>query len=532
MPRNGSGTYSLPGSSWNPAVDGTIIDSSDWNTQVAADLSGALTQSVSKDGQTPWTGNMQAGNNKITGLANGTSATDAVNFSQLVSKAYELATAGGTADAITLTVGPPITSYASPQEFWFLATGTNTTAVTVAVSGLSTKAVQANSAALVAGDIVSGRFYGVKYDGTNFQLLTSHASKLHPADLAADASTGAVRAVVGTTDTILATDRGKLVTYSNGSSIAVTLPQATGGFVSPFYVSVRNLGVGTVTITPTTSTIDGAASLALTTGQSADIYSDSTNYSTTKTPTVTFPLPTGYLYGLTLSNNGSDANNDIDVSSGSCRDSTDADNMVLAAITKRLDATWVVGTNQGGLDTGVKANTTWYHVWVIKRVDTGVVDVLFSLSVSAPTMPANYTLKRRIGSIITDGSGNLRAFIQLGDVFRYVTPIQDVSINNLSTTAVLYTLSTPLGYKARPLVRTLTGNTSAVIILTSPDETDSAASATESVAPGFDLGGGDISTQPFLYTNTSSQIRARASAAASTLYINTRGWIDTRNREQ
>lgn len=87
-----------------------------------------------------------------------------------------------------------------------------------------------------------------------------------------------VRAATGTTDTILSTDCGKVVTESNGSAVAVTLPQATGSFAAPFFYTQVNLGAGTTTITPTTSTINGAATLVLTTGQSADIVSDGTNY--------------------------------------------------------------------------------------------------------------------------------------------------------------------------------------------------------------------------------------------------------------
>lgn len=290
MPRNGSGVYSLPSSSWNPAVDGTIIDSTDWNTNVAADLEGALTQSISKDGQTAYVNNQPMGNNKLTGLAAGAVATDSVNLGQVQSGAYEEGVVGGTADVITLAVSPVISAYAKGQVFWFTASGTNTTAVTVNVSSLGAKDLQANGVALVAGDIVSGRYYGARYDGTQFQLLTSHATVMHTADiadsaitsakLATNAKTGAVRAVTGTTDTILSTDRGKLVTYSNGSSIAVTLPQATTDFTTPFMFSAQNLNTGVVTITPTTSTIDGAASLTLSQNQGVEIYSDGTNYFT------------------------------------------------------------------------------------------------------------------------------------------------------------------------------------------------------------------------------------------------------------
>lgn len=50
MPFSGAGTYSAPASSWNPAVDGTDINSTDW-TALLADLSTALSLCLTKDGQ-------------------------------------------------------------------------------------------------------------------------------------------------------------------------------------------------------------------------------------------------------------------------------------------------------------------------------------------------------------------------------------------------------------------------------------------------------------------------------------------------
>jgi hypothetical protein len=91
-----------------------------------------------------------------------------------------------------------------------------------------------------------------------------------------------VNAQTGTTYTVLTGDRGKLVTHTNGSAIAVTLPQAGGTFPANWFYWTQNRGAGTVTITPTTSTIDGAATLALTTGQGALIVSDGTNYFTSR----------------------------------------------------------------------------------------------------------------------------------------------------------------------------------------------------------------------------------------------------------
>lgn len=85
----------------------------------------------------------------------------------------------------------------------------------------------------------------------------------------------------GTTYAILSTDCGKLLTLSNGSAVAVSIAQAgTSGFVSGWSMHIENLGAGTVTVTPSTSTIDGAASLTLATNQGIVLFSDGTNYFT------------------------------------------------------------------------------------------------------------------------------------------------------------------------------------------------------------------------------------------------------------
>jgi len=123
----------------------------------------------------------------------------------------------------------------------------------------------------------------------------------------------------------------------------------------------------------------------------------------------------GYIVGMKLSNDTVDADHDIDINEGECRDAADAVDMVLSAITKRIDAAWAVGTNQGGLDTGIVSTDVVYSVWAIYRDDTEVTDVLFSLSHTAPTMPSNYTHKRWIGWVLTDGSSNILPFSMNGE---------------------------------------------------------------------------------------------------------------------
>jgi hypothetical protein len=75
-------------------------------------------------------------------------------------------------------------------------------------------------------------------------------------------------------------DCGNLVKLSNASAQTPTLAQAgTGGnFPAGWFADVCNIGAGTQTLTPATSTIDGAASLAIAQKQCFRVVSDGTNY--------------------------------------------------------------------------------------------------------------------------------------------------------------------------------------------------------------------------------------------------------------
>lgn len=90
-------------------------------------------------------------------------------------------------------------------------------------------------------------------------------------------------AQTGTSYTFLDGDRAKLVTASNAAAQAYTLPQAgaASAFQAGWYSDIKNNSTalaGIVTITPTTSTINGATTLQLIPGQGVRIVSDGTNY--------------------------------------------------------------------------------------------------------------------------------------------------------------------------------------------------------------------------------------------------------------
>jgi hypothetical protein len=111
---------------------------------------------------------------------------------------------------------------------------------------------------------------------------------------------------------------------------------------------------------------------------------------------------------ITISNNATDANNDIDFTAGNFAFNDGSKQAVISAMTKRLDASWTAGTNQGGLDTGSKANSTWYYVYAIHNPTSGVSDAIFSANATTPTLPSGYTKQSKaLFALKTDSGGNI-----------------------------------------------------------------------------------------------------------------------------
>lgn len=250
-------------------------------------------------------------------------------------------------------------------------------------------------------------------------------------------------------------------------------------------------------------------------------------------PTWSSAVLRSYLSGLTLSAAGSTAT--FGIAAGVAADSTNASMMALASAYTKTTSAWAVGTGNGALDSGAIANNTWYHVYLIQRVDTGVVDVIFSTSASAPTLPADYTLYRRIGSIRTNGSAQWVKFSQNGDEFLWDVVTGDVAVTNLGTTATLYTLTVPTGVKVNALFRAAfkSASVNVVGVVTSPDESDQGTAAATGMGTfNVPVAGNYSILHLNIRTNTSAQIRARADTASSTFNVSTYGWTDRRGRDE
>lgn len=245
-----------------------------------------------------------------------------------------------------------------------------------------------------------------------------------------------------------------------------------------------------------------------------------------------------YLAGLVLSNVGTSGT--IEISAGVATDSADAVFMKLTSAIQKTTSAWSVGTGNGGLDTGTIANSTWYHTFVIKRPDTGVVDGCISASVTGcaanvGNIPAAYTAKRRIGSILTNGSAQWTRFIQDGDWFAWETPPLDYNAAPGVTTAVNRTLSVPPGVNVRAQLNVVVsdGSNAAHALISDPGTTDSASNLSAAPLPTvYNITGNASNTMgnQIVRTNTSSQVRTRMSATSSTLRLATLGWYDPRGR--
>ena len=171
MPFNGSGTYNRT-ISWvderdasNP-INATKFDTHD------DDLASALSQCITKDGQTTVTGNLPMSGFRHTGVDDAVAANEYAAVGQVQDGAFTYLTSIVGADNITASSSPALTAYAAGQSFWFIAAGANTTSPTININSLGSRALTKwGGSALEANDILSGMMVMIIFDGTNFEII-------------------------------------------------------------------------------------------------------------------------------------------------------------------------------------------------------------------------------------------------------------------------------------------------------------------------------------------------------------------------
>lgn len=131
---------------------------------------------------------------------------------------------------------------------------------------------------------------------------------------------------------------------------------------------------------------------------------------------------------------------------GSCRDSTDSVNIfVSSGQTKNLNAPWVAGTGNGGLQSGLTfSNGTFYYLFAIFRSDTGGTDYFVSNTDTAPTLPGSYTYFCRFGAILTDLTfAQVRPFVHDVSNNDWWLTTSDLITQAINTTPLLLTTKVP-----------------------------------------------------------------------------------------
>jgi len=189
MPRNGSGGFSLVTNSWNVSTNGVAASAADWQALIN-DVATAVQQSISSDGQTPITGNLQMGGNRLTGLGAGSATGQSLRFEQLFSQGalVDIASAG------VMDIGTPLTNF-------------------LRVTGSTT---------------ITG--FGTNYNGPRYLIFAAAVILTHSATLVLP---GAANITTGVNDSLIAVPISggwQVVAYQRASGLpAVAGPLASSG---------------------------------------------------------------------------------------------------------------------------------------------------------------------------------------------------------------------------------------------------------------------------------------------------------------
>lgn len=244
----------------------------------------------------------------------------------------------------------------------------------------------------------------------------------------------------------------------------------------------------------------------------------------------------GYIDGLIMSND-TDADHDISFSVGEAGmvNSVTSTTTVLgsnaSAFVKQIDNDWAAGTAAGGFPSGLTLSAdTWYHCFGISQ-DDGTLDFGFDTATTASNLRSDatgYNHYRRVGSVLTDSSSNIIAFIQFGDYFQWDDPPLDYNAAP-GLTQSLETLSVPPDFNvlAHVTIGSSPGSTQ-VFYIRSPDVSDETPASEGTFMPGTNT---TSTGRALVAVDTSSQVAVRSDGNVDGIEIMTVGWMDPRGRK-
>lgn len=258
-------------------------------------------------------------------------------------------------------------------------------------------------------------------------------------------------------------------------------------------------------------------------------------------PEISVPMR-GYLDGLNQSSPGTSANHTV--TAGVATDSTNAFMMRLASSLTKTTSNWGVGPAAGGkFRAAAIAASASYWWYLVRRPDTGVVDVGFSTSATGlvaadfvsggGNLPDVYTQWRSLHGWKTDGSSQWVAGNSDGDMVYLGAYVTDYNNNTHGGATVTTTLSIPAGRAIRPMLSAMQWGSSAQSFqIWNPASSGALAGETVQMVSPNDAGGngwGAINTER-VRSNASGQVSWASGAAGTNVLIRTCGWVDTRGR--
>jgi hypothetical protein len=273
-------------------------------------------------------------------------------------------------------------------------------------------------------------------------------------------------------------------------------------------------------------------------------------------------LPRGHISGLTLSNDTTDATNDVGIAAGAARstcrivDGTPStagrdqiDLELPVAVIKQADVLHAPdnydasvdpaqgsGDRSGGRSSSSLADGSW-HALLVGGPGIATDIILHDGATQALILPelqkaGGYTAYRRIGSVVRV-SAAIKGFIQRENDFIWNSPPLDENVaSSAGTAAVLVVLTVPLGIRVKAYINARIGDN--VAYYSCPDSTDLAVSITAAPLGTFGEAAAGTATSvggsACVWTDTSGQIRRRTIADLESR-IATIGYYDPRDRD-
>lgn len=326
------------------------------------------------------------------------------------------------------------------------------------------------------------------------------------------------------------TTQPPIAQYENGLVAVITLDVPNTGD------STLDLGYGAIQLLD----LDGAAlqsgELLAGTPYIVIYFNNKWVIQVTSTSTIN-SFPPGHIDGLAVQNDAGDLDHDLVFGAGTCRDYDNTIDMVNTdLLIKKIDEDWAEGSNEGGFPSTLTLTAdTWYNLFMIGKVD-GTVDFGYDSELDASKLlldATGFTGYRDLGSVKTDGSGNIRLFkmhvTANSRVFQWTAPTVDYNKLAPLTSPVLVTLEVPPGKitTAQFLGALLTPSSSAILNFMPPD-------ITPYLGPFGQITGIDTlipisgTNQLNIITNTLSQILYKLNVTDTDTVIDlmTLGWIE------